>query len=569
MLTGIGLRNFKAFGERMQELPLSKITLIYGPNSGGKSSIIHALLLLKQSLNDGYQNRDKNLVPNGDLVDLGSWQSLIYKHDTDRDVCMDIKYRNLELFDDAADNSIGMVFSDGNLRSVNYKIASHKNNEVLFESKTGESTPIIGFRNAQVKLLDRDLEMFSGFADSFLPTILLPDWARGGVRARARTRIRARGIVHSRFEVDMLTQALIRSQLPNDMLVRALALIPPEELETELEVRRSPEEAPEGPLRYRSWLFRSWGDSWAQSQATEESLEKALAIALELEEVVGELKPEQIVHLTPENIPGDYERHLRLVSYLGPLRSAPQRLYKLLNSRDASASITGVKGEFSANVLYRSDRIKSEVNRWFKQDKFNIPYTLDVRNAGEAMYGDEYIRIVLTDKRNDTEVTLADVGYGINQILPIIIEGIASQEGSIVCVEQPEIHIHPRLQAHVADLMIDTIDDKDGKRKQWIVETHSELLVRRIQTRIAQGDISPSDVCVLYVDPNDDDDYKGSAIKELRLDETGSWLDEWPQGFFEEGHEQTMAVVNARMNMRASKDVRERQLNRRAKNGAD
>ena len=50
MLTGIGLRNFKAFGNEMQEAPLSKITLIYGPNSGGKSSIIQALLLLKQSL---------------------------------------------------------------------------------------------------------------------------------------------------------------------------------------------------------------------------------------------------------------------------------------------------------------------------------------------------------------------------------------------------------------------------------------------------------------------------------------------------------------------------------------
>ena len=54
MLTGLGLRNFKAFGDEMQEAPLSKITLIYGPNSGGKSSIIQALLLLKQSLKNNY-----------------------------------------------------------------------------------------------------------------------------------------------------------------------------------------------------------------------------------------------------------------------------------------------------------------------------------------------------------------------------------------------------------------------------------------------------------------------------------------------------------------------------------
>ena len=61
MLTGIGLRNFKAFGDEMQEAPLSKITLIYGPNSGGKSSIIQALLLLKQSPRSGHVSN--KLVP--------------------------------------------------------------------------------------------------------------------------------------------------------------------------------------------------------------------------------------------------------------------------------------------------------------------------------------------------------------------------------------------------------------------------------------------------------------------------------------------------------------------------
>ena len=86
----------------------------------------------------------------------------------------------------------------------------------------------------------------------------------------------------------------------------------------------------------------------------------------------------------------------------------------------------------------------------------------------------------------------------------------------------------------------------EGK-KQWIVETHSELLVRRIQTRIAQGDISPSDVSVLYVDP-DDDGYEGSAIKQLRLDENGYWLDEWPDGFFDEGYKQTRLARTARRN---------------------
>ena len=104
--------------------------------------------------------------------------------------------------------------------------------------------------------------------------------------------------------------------------------------------------------------------------------------------------------------------------------------------------------------------------------------------------------------------------------MPVIIEGIASQEDSIICVEQPEIHLHPRLQADIADLMIDTIADEPGKRKQWIVETHSELLILRLQRRIREGKIKPEDISVLYVDP-DDKNTEGSAIISLRMDENG------------------------------------------------
>ena len=88
--------------------------------------------------------------------------------------------------------------------------------------------------------------------------------------------------------------------------------------------------------------------------------------------------------------------------------------------------------------------------------------------------------------------------------------------------------------------MIDTIDDEPGKRKQWIVETHSELLITRIQRRIREGKIKSEDVSVLYVDP--DDEYsEGSAIVKLRLDENGDFIDHWPHGFFDEAFNELMA----------------------------
>ena len=111
MLTGIGLRNFKAFGKgpnvlsadehgnltRTDTAPLSKITLIYGPNSGGKTSIIQALLLLKQSLMPNFsRSRElvRNLMPRGDWVDLGSFESIVHRHEKNRELGLSVSLGN-------------------------------------------------------------------------------------------------------------------------------------------------------------------------------------------------------------------------------------------------------------------------------------------------------------------------------------------------------------------------------------------------------------------------------------------------------------------------------------------
>ena len=93
MLLELGLRNFKAFGDVEQKAPLSKITLIYGPNSGGKSSIIQALLMLKQSMNvESLRSATRpKLVLGGDYVDLGSFSALIHKHEQNRKLEIGIK----------------------------------------------------------------------------------------------------------------------------------------------------------------------------------------------------------------------------------------------------------------------------------------------------------------------------------------------------------------------------------------------------------------------------------------------------------------------------------------------
>ena len=151
----------------------------------------------------------------------------------------------------------------------------------------------------------------------------------------------------------------------------------------------------------------------------------------------------------------------------------------------------------------------------------------------------EQASITLLDKRQ-TEVTLVDVGFGINQVLPVIIEGIGATPGSIICVEQPEIHLHPRLQAKLADMVVETAHEG----KQWIIETHSEMLIRQIQTRIANPDdeLQESDVSVVYVLRGDE----SSTIEPLDLDSYGEFKEKWPEGFFDDASKKIIEMMRLR-----------------------
>ena len=554
MLTGIGLRNFKAFGDEMQEAPLSKITLIYGPNSGGKSSVIQALLLLKQSLNSTYDDHKRSLIPRGELVDLGSLRSLLHRHDEERTLGIELSYINNE--QDARDR-IHMKFSpQGILLEVHYKIVSKDSSDVLFTAVVEGDLPEsyrFGGRSldwsARFRILNVDGErILNHFHDDFLPTLGFYEFELVRLRERSQT---LQGLMENAKKALERTGAFVLGQdfdlTPvNQPYARTRAFHETREQALEQARVRAQQTREEILEVKRSWKQHQLMNQIMEQrevqtlgQAFEKAMERAKEeIDEELDPALEQLDPipEHIIALTPENIPADYERHLHSVNYLAPLRSAPERLYRLSSEIDSSTGMTGIQGEFSASVLYHSEEVRDAVNLRFEQ--FDIPYELDVIRLGEASLAGEHITIalyLLDRERNrivdsngkEVTVTLADVGYGINQLLPIIIEGIASQEGSIICVEQPEIHLHPRLQANIADLMIDTIAEEPGKRKQWIVETHSELLVRRIQTRIAQGDISPSDVSVLYVDP-DDDDYEGSAIKQCCASATDSYLAKTP-----------------------------------------
>jgi hypothetical protein len=191
----------------------------------------------------------------------------------------------------------------------------------------------------------------------------------------------------------------------------------------------------------------------------------------------------------------------------------------------------------------------------------NQPQVLNVFNSGDWSDAEETAKeflsllaaskrdvrreIHLKDKDKGTTVSLQDVGVGVSQVLPVIINAFGRQN-EFIAIEQPEIHIHPALQAELGDLFIESALGEN--KNTFLLETHSEHLILRLLRRIretAEGDmedwpedlrkacpdgIRPEDVAVLYVEPGEE----GARVIELPITPDGDFSRPWPGGFFGE-----------------------------------
>lgn len=224
---------------------------------------------------------------------------------------------------------------------------------------------------------------------------------------------------------------------------------------------------------------------------------------------------------------------LSTVRYLGPLRSAPTRI----EIGDVPAqSYVGVSGGSTAAVLGQKQATAQRTNEWLR--RMDIPYRVSTRQVSNLDYPSlgDLRTLVLEDTRTGVQVAPTDVGFGMSQILPVIVQSLLGEgQRQTLVVEQPEIHLHPRLQAELGDLFVEVT--RNGPC-QVVAETHSETLMLRVQRRIREGRISHKRVSVLYVGASED---QGSWIMPIPINAKGQFEEEWPEGFFEERYEEWIA----------------------------
>ncbi len=563
MFQSISLGNFKAFGPT-QRIPIRPLTLIFGPNSAGKSSFIHGLLFAHEAhTSDGPNNFDvKRPRLGGDSVDLGGFRQFIHRGDLTHRIewgveinTSDLSGRLAELL--AASKSVRLTVSIGQpeeliVERVGYRKGPPENGVTDDIGPRVEAYEIsvdsVLLLRASLKRADNEWQLRIDQLDGDHPIM--------------RTTVKA--LIESMTTTETLQPADFEAvQRSLDELVREGIALQQGTL------------LPEGVIRARSDRTSAQGMLFPISKGNRDEGLTSVA-RLVLPRVIDEL-----IHGLAAFI-GDRLKRLR---YLGPLRSYPQRHLAFSEDHDRNWY---AGGGYAWDRVRTDSKLREQVNGWLGASWMKTRYRLLVRDLySDADLEDPFLQflteteervqfefqeegltddfqlfaehdrefagfrhhlansgavpikdLVLVDLAKKTIVSHRDVGIGISQALPVLVSAFAAHNETIA-IEQPEIHLHPALQAELGDVFINSA--LGGKQNTFLLETHSEHLILRIMRRIRETaagtlpeglpPIRAQDVSVLFVEPRE----SGSGIRVLELDDEGEFLDPWPGGFFEEG----------------------------------
>ncbi len=243
-----------------------------------------------------------------------------------------------------------------------------------------------------------------------------------------------------------------------------------------------------------------------------------------------------------------YEIMMDSISYLGPLRARPHRFYRFGGVRPTDV---GTRGELTIDALLAATESGEELidekgrGRPFQEVIAHWLKEMGLVSGFRIVRIDEQSnlwRALVTTSPNGCESTLTDVGFGVSQVLPILVLLYHVPQGSIVLLEQPEIHLHPSAQAILADVFLHAAQTRDV---QIVMESHSEHLLRRIQRRRAEGAEGSADVRLFFVSTGD----SGAQLNDLELDRYGQ-IKNWPKDFFGDELAEVFAIQEAGMRRR-------------------
>lgn len=437
MLTHLHIKNFKAWKDT-GPVRLAPLTVLFGANSAGKSSLGHLLLALQQTARSTDRKRALHLGDASSLIDLGTFADCLHGHDLAQSLAFELGWTLPRPMDVRDPLQPGRRYQGDGMRL---------------------EVALVANKAQQPEVQRMCYALVSG----------------GGVVldvALERDERHKLSLTSSRYDFKMA------------------------------DGRKWPLEEPE--------KFYRLSDT---SMARYKNAGFLADFALATEDMLGR------------------------ISYLGPLRRHPQRIYQW--SGDTPASV-GQMGEYAVAAILAAQGEGRRLNRqagrhtrgfaefiaaWLQD--LGVIHDFSVRPVAE---GRKEYEVLVKTHAQAPEVKITDVGFGVSQVLPALVQAFYCPPHSTVWMEQPEIHLHPQVQAELADVFISATQAREGGKPrgvQLIVESHSEHFLNRLQRRVAEGVVRPKDVAVYFCR------RAGSAteLEPLRLNMFGE-IENWPENFF-------------------------------------
>lgn len=552
-ISAITIENFKGIREPVR-VELKPITLLFGPNSAGKSTIVQALHYAREIFERQNLDPDKTML-GGETMDLGGFRSLVHKHDIKLPIKigfeLDLRNEDLPEYDEGYEE-------------LHLDIAMNMLDEE--EQRAAEFFYLLP-RHVE----SAEVSITVGWSD-FLGKPVLSSYA---------VSLDGKGFAELTYFEKTQRVGISRLNFFHKLFL--------DEDEKE-EFKRLIEEKPDDE---GAWFLRFYHFGLARLTTRIVDFEKANPIALSLGRgtnigVQGQLSalPSWGRPLAIDGSFQDSECHhdawrffvkmisslvvgsgelvrdaLRKLCYVGPIREVPKRDHRPLCTPEESR---WANGSAAYDLLYLADdEFIENVNEWLTQeDRLNVGYRVEVKKYRElesenplmlaVLQGrilDEDLdfregllslpekrRLLIRDEVSNIELSPRDIGVGISQVLPVIVAALHHRTG-LVAIEQPELHIHPGFQVALGDLFIEQVRERPDLT--FLLETHSEHLMLRFLRRIRETSekeapegrtLTPAELSVYFIEQGE----TGISCLSIRVDEDGDFVDPWPNGFFAE-----------------------------------
>lgn len=599
MLTQWTLGNFKAI-DKTVTLELAPVTVLAGANSSGKSSVLQSILLVAQTLRA--KPGEQPVLLNGEYVRLGYISDLVHNGNTHIPVVLGFK--SSQKISDLKLKTTGGQYTfpialQMTIRSTPHSTEQMRAKAAVVEMAWGASEELVlselmddrlNLANPRFKDMDtlpeQRLELQQGQYQyvvtkstksfgriepyaiqvslrHFLPFRILETYDSVTERAR-KLLMEIATVLSSKTGNIALTQ--INTIALGSLLDNTLR----EKIKKELSAIKSSDASILTQEKNRAIHFlkddKSLGD-WVQQVHLEINPTYRFKFAQVLRTYASSLQPRKKDIGTNEvgvraiDLPADLRLAIDLLSeffannlyYVGPLRESPQYIYGLPPYPEVTHA--GLKGEFTASVL---EHFKNElidyplppnlVVEGKTVARAPLAHALQVwlehmgllENVTTTDRGKMGTELTVKSRGVKRDLDLTSIGVGVSQVLPTLVTGLIAPRGTTFLLEQPELHLHPRVQSSLADFFLGLA--RVGK--QCIVETHSEYLVNRLRRRVAEDESNglAKQIQIYFVEREE-----GKAhFQRVDLNEYGAIV-KWPKGFFDEGPSEADLIIDAAM----------------------